>query len=313
VVHGQPVPPANHRPDLDAGLVSILDRALAKDPGARYPDARSFGAALDGWLATPTTRGGRRAAGPAVWIAGGLAVAVTLAAAAWLGGPFTRPAATSGAGPGPEQPAGAPLDGDLVVTISSDPLLGAVTKRGLSVDEEGGLPVIGGELVRLDVKLNRPAHVYLLWVDSQGRVQPCYPWDIARSDAGWQAPFVPGGGVPQAEVHCPDARGEGLVIEGPAGLETAVLLARSDPLPADVDLAGLTGRLPKSPLNHTGEVAWLDLGPGRWKVREVAGRHRGLKPGETRVTDAPLFTLLEERLRPHFELIKAVRFAHAEP
>ncbi|MDB5310074.1 MAG: hypothetical protein JWO38_4276 [Gemmataceae bacterium] len=314
VIHDRPVPASDYRPDLGPKLAAFLDRALAKEPGARFADARSFGTALEGWLAATVPperppgvwRYGRRA----VQLVGGGGIVAVLAAGLWAGGGSLRSSVVPLPRSAPELPA---LDGDLIVTISSDPLLGPVTKTGLSVDVEAALPVRSGELVRMQVRLDRPAHVYLLWVDSRGEVQPCYPWDIARSKAGWKAPPVAGSGAPCTDVRCPDVRDQGLAVDGPRGLETVVLLARSDPLPASVNLAELTGRLPVSPFRDPGEVAWLDLGPGRMNVRETKSRHRGLSAGETREIDAPLFALLEERLRPHFELIKAVRFAHREP
>jgi len=88
-------------------------------------------------------------------------------------------------------------------------------------------------------------------------------------------------------VRCPDVRNKGLAVEGPAGLETVVLLARSTPLPASLNLAELAARLPPSPFHDPREVARLDLAPGRSKVRETLGRNRGVVAGETREIDAP--------------------------
>jgi len=39
-------------PDTDRELAAIVERALDPDPGARFPDARSMGRALRGWLAS---------------------------------------------------------------------------------------------------------------------------------------------------------------------------------------------------------------------------------------------------------------------
>lgn len=41
-----PVPLTVRRPDLPAGLASVVGRALAREPGDRYPDTRAFRAAL---------------------------------------------------------------------------------------------------------------------------------------------------------------------------------------------------------------------------------------------------------------------------
>ncbi|MBY0461086.1 MAG: protein kinase [Gemmataceae bacterium] len=314
VIHDRPAPPTDYRPDLDPKLVAIIDRALDKSPDARFADARAFGTVLDGWLTTaepaaPRPGGCLTRRGVARLACAVGFVSAVMAAGLWACGVPTRSPVASGTPSGLEL---LPLDGDLFITVSSDSRLGPVTKTELSVDVESALPVRGGELIRMQVRLHRPAHVYLLWVDSRGQVQPCYPWDIVGSADGWRAPLLPGSDVPRKEVRCPDARTKGLAVEGAPGLETAVLLARSSPLPAGVNLAELTGQLPPSPFNDPREVAWLDLGPGRARVHETLGRHRGLTAGDTRTIDTPLFAMLEERLRPHFELIKAVRFAHTE-
>ena len=58
------------------------------------------------------------------------------------------------------------------------------------------------------------------------------------------------------------------------------------------------------------EVSWLELGPGLSKARQTRDLHRGLKTEESRRIDQPMLNVMEN-LRRHFELMKAVRFAHA--
>src|SRR5262249_55620145 len=152
----------------------------------------------------------------------------------------------------------------------------------------------------LEVRLNQPAFVYLLWVDSQGKVQPLYPWDPARGFAG-------GLPAPQRESHLnsPPQVNRGWEVDGPSGLETALLLVRRTPLPPEADLEALIDRLPPSKLTNPREVAWLELGPGQEAARQARVLHRSLKVDESKQIDEPLLELME-RLRPHFELIKAV-------
>jgi hypothetical protein len=92
-------------------------------------------------------------------------------------------------------------------------------------------------------------------------------------------------------------------------LETALLLVRRTPLPPDTDLAGLIGRLPSSPLRDPEERAVFFFDSGQQPVEAIdRGEHRGLGE-EAKQIDDPLLQLLD-RLRPHFELARAVRFAY---
>jgi hypothetical protein len=152
----------------------------------------------------------------------------------------------------------------------------------------------------------------MLWIDSRGVVQPLYPWDVANSAAGWSAPWVASGHQPQKEVHCPAQPNRGLIVEGPSGLETVVVLARATPLLKPHDLRQLADRLPASSLTNEREVVWLGQQPGEALARHERILHRGVTPGKSREIDLPVFKLLEDRLRPHFDLMKAVRFAHVE-
>ena len=45
-LYEKPEPPSRHRPDVPADLEAVVLRCLAKDPDARYPDAKSLNAAL---------------------------------------------------------------------------------------------------------------------------------------------------------------------------------------------------------------------------------------------------------------------------
>jgi hypothetical protein len=104
IVHDDPPPPSQFRPDLPAAVEAAILRALRKDPGERFPDARAFAAALAPLPGTaaaatgppapagapppPASRPGARrwALSRALgWLAGGLLVAAAaLLVCAWL-------------------------------------------------------------------------------------------------------------------------------------------------------------------------------------------------------------------------------------
>ena len=49
-------------------------------------------------------------------------------------------------------------------------------RRNLRLDQPGALPLKAGDRFRIEVKLNRPAYVYLFWLGSDGKVAPIHPW-----------------------------------------------------------------------------------------------------------------------------------------
>jgi hypothetical protein len=156
--------------------------------------------------------------------------------------------------------------------------------------------------VHLEARLNQPAYVYLLWLDGQGRAASLYPW----GDRAFGS--LPATARALAVVDSPAELHRGWEVKGPSGLETALLLVRGTPLPADVDLAGLIGRLPAAPLRDPQELVVRGFDPGQQVDAIDRGEHRGLGE-EAKEIDDPLLQLLEQ-LRPHFELARAVRFAY---
>ena len=92
------------------------------------------------------------------------------------------------------------------------------------------------------------------------------------------------------------------------GLETVLLLARLTPLPPDLNLADLIGQLPPAPLRNPGEFAGRGGDEGQPVDSLNLGENRGVEK-EAAAIDDPLLGLMQ-RLREHFEVIRAVRFAH---
>ena len=108
-----------------------------------------------------------------------LAVAVGVGGLALLGGlayALVPPPPDPSHTPSPfvviPQPAPTALAGELTVRVWSR---GEGGKRGLKIDDPGALPLLAGELVHLEARLNQPAYPYLLWLDGQGHVSVLYP------------------------------------------------------------------------------------------------------------------------------------------
>src|SRR5262249_9155572 len=154
--------------------------------------------------------------------------------------------------------------------------------------------------VRVELGMDRPLYVYLLWVNTAGKVAPVYPW------RNWHWDERPAEERRVTRLGLPDkAPDVGYEMdEGITGMETGVLLARPTPLPHDVDLASLLLGLPTQTGQQPDSAAWFENG-------EVA-RDRGPRQFDPAVIDDPLLRtqhVLKEKLQPHAAYMRAVSFA----
>jgi serine/threonine protein kinase len=277
-------------------LGRICLKAMAADPDQRYRSAGELERALRRYQRSPVLA----AAGMLLTVAVlGVYLCQTLIRPA-ISLPTDAPTSLAVPAPATLQLA-APaqhLSGELILRIW---MKGAHGKRGLRVDEPGALPVRTGELVHLEVLVNQPAYLYLLWLDGKGNVDRLYPWS-RDSQSPMEAI------LPLTHLDFPTEVDRGLPLQGPSGLETAILLARRSPLPGSTDLVKLIGAMPPAPLGDPLELAVLGFDPVRTTGKIDRRRHRGLGQSTERI-DEPLLQL-GERLRPHFELIRAVQFAY---
>jgi serine/threonine protein kinase len=243
VAEDQPPPPRELDPAVPAALSDLVMRLLAKRPDDRPGSAREVVKALRAIEGAPTAtpaagasgtvtqgcnpssatrafrpRRGRRWAAVAGML-GALAAAVVVVV-------LSRPSPPVHEGP-PK------LKGDLDVLVTEP---GNPARQGLRLHQEKALPLKAGDRLRVEAKLNRPAYLYLVWLDSQGKATPQYPW----RDNNWHNR--------PAEEHQRDhliLEDESGLGNGPSGIECLVLLVRETPLPAAVDVAGLFGGLPR--------------------------------------------------------------------
>ena len=120
----------------------------------------------------------------------------------------------------------------------------------MKVDEPDALPLLPGEQVHLEARLNQPAYAYLLWLDGQGHVSLLYPRQDSKfgsSPSGGSARETraqPGGAGRVAPDERPRRAGDGAAAGPPHSA-----------CRRDTDLAGLVGPLPPSPLRTELEVA----------------------------------------------------------
>jgi len=199
-----------------------------------------------------------------------------------------------------------PLDGELIVYLSS-------RKRGLknvrvNATTNVAIPVREEDQMQIEVSLNLPAQVYILWLDGKGRVQPLYPWNEAVLDIETLAekpPVKP----PVEKLMSPNKIGNGWEFDDTAGLETILLLVRRTPLPPDFSLADRLGTVSATPFGDEAEVAVRGWRKGLPIAESMLDWRRGPKSRSSLLDDQLLKVV--GRVQDDFELIRAVRFAHA--
>lgn len=281
IEHREPKPPRQIDDRIPVELERICLRALAKPLAQRYATAADLAADLRRWL-RPAPRTGRWA------MAGGVGMAILLTALAvhwyWL-------ATVARWAPVHTQI-------DVFVWSPTDP-----ARQGLSVRDPAALPLRPGDQFRVEAKLDRPMHVYLLWIDDRGQVQPLYPWTPGR----WEIPK--GADTPRRQVSLPAHPDRGWPLEGGPGMETILMLARESPLPHDLDLhqAVQDSQLPTK--STVGSSAFAEYEHGR----PVPGAQKPERPpiaveGSEDPADRSQ-VLLAQKLGPQFPVLRAVSFA----
>jgi hypothetical protein len=199
-----------------------------------------------------------------------------------------------------------PLSGELKVSVRSM----ESSRNGLGVHQPGALPILDKDKIQIEVRLEQPAHVYLLWIDSDGDLTPLYPWNQGTKmtvlDAKTPPPEVP------ARVHLfsPEEEGDGWSMAGPSGLETIVLLARRTPVPGDMNLAEKIGKQKRIELRDPRELAVRGMEHGQPVSREKLPTDLFRLPGAEMSSIEESLKQMMNRLKDDFELIRVVQFAH---
>jgi hypothetical protein len=191
-----------------------------------------------------------------------------------------------------------PLRGsiDILVYAPDDP-----RRRNLFLDDPGVMPLQPGDQISIEAELNRPGYLYVLWIDSNGKALPVYPWRPGH----WKE--RPEEEHPVGRLRRPEALDEFYQIrKDTPGMETLVLLARDTPLPRSVDLQAELGELLRPTAQELQATAWFENGGVVRNRRGRAGRF-----DVTRRDDPVLVTQqrIKEKLREHFAYTLAVSFA----
>jgi hypothetical protein len=284
---GDVIPPRARNSKIPRALERICMKAMAASPVGRYPSVDAFSQALRRYR----TRATRWTA--AAVAAGGLVLGAALF---WSYGLRSRESAKAADPAVAQRAAPIPLSAEMEVLVHRPGI-----EEALSIDQSGVLPIRQGDVIQIKAALSEPAYVYLIWLDADGHVDPLYPWD--RNFLSNSPPEVR-----RKTVISPEEVNRGWPVEGPSGLETALLLVRRTPIESASDFLSAVGTIPPSPMRDPREYAVLRFEGGQLVVPATQAAHRGLGK-VSRLIDEPLLQLME-RLRAHFDVAIAYRFAH---
>jgi hypothetical protein len=304
-------PPRLLRGDVPPELETICLRCLHKEPERRYPTAQALAEDLARFLQAepvaeaPTVPVLPRPHRGRVGLVLAAAVAVVVLAALgvwglsvgwrWLGARTERSEDT-----GREQLP--PLKGYVDVKVRQK----LESPPDQFLWEPGVLPLRTGYFMRIEAELNRPAFLYVVWLESSGRAVPKYPWQKDKWDRQpaeekplitWAFPRV------KKDDWAP-------LDPSPPGIEAILLLVRENVLPAgeDAALARLFEGLPKQARLEDRQVrVWLENG----EVVEDRGAANEAKAAEARDLLSRLQALLRGPLRERFSYTRAVCYSFA--
>jgi hypothetical protein len=285
-------PPRQINPSIPPALERVCLQALAADPAERTASAGEFEKALRQVSPARPKRRWRVGVGVA------LGLLPLLAFGAWFATRPGVPALTT------ETRAAGPIKGSVDLLVYR---IDASGSDGLvPLSHPLAMPLRAGDEFKIVAEVDRPAYLYLFWVDENGTGAPVYPWTPNE----WGTRPADERPVPKVELLAPN--GKGFTITGDVkGMETIVMLARSERLSAsDEEIQGWFMGL--KPLPFRGEQArvWFE----NFDVLRNDTK-RGFKiDGDVLEPDGPrgLQLALKQRVGPA-ELVRAISFARIGP
>jgi serine/threonine protein kinase/CHAT domain-containing protein/tetratricopeptide (TPR) repeat protein len=165
-------------------------------------------------------------------------------------------------------------------------------------DDDPPLPLQANDEVRIRLELTVPAFVYLVWINTSGKAIPVYPW----TDLGnWKSlPVVHSTSVIDVPLLKMDE-------DEPPGMETIVMLVRSDPLADEFDLESQFLDLPKPVRPPQGSLVYFENGA---VVAQQSTVYRGPSGFSESAVDSlvELQRSLYRRLSPDFQHMASLSF-----
>jgi serine/threonine protein kinase len=316
VADHQPAPPHEVNADVPRPLSHLIMRLLAKSPEDRPAGAVAVAHALrdltnradqpSSTVAFPPPRAGRRWRRKVVAVAGvllglsGLLLAVLHPWVWWAGWVTGRDTPTAPA---------VTYQGSVNVVVWKK--VGGDGRR-MWLGQRGTLPLVNGDQYRVEAKVSPSAYLYVLLIDSDGDINPVYPWEPGK----WGTRPAVEEKLSELELPRSSVTKRYSVNGKGSGMWTLLLLARDEPWGlSDEEIRGLfAGLAPQRPVRYEDRAEWFVN--GRWEMVEVLDDGRravevSLSFDETDVDDPVLRAraLLREKLQPHARFTTAVSFA----
>jgi hypothetical protein len=174
---------------------------------------------------------------------------------------------------------------------------------GRFLGDPGVLPLEVNDEIRVEAEVNRPGYLYVIWIDTEGKPLPIYPWKGGRWDQLEQEQQT-------ERLSLPETAGNRWPIgRSASGMETLVLLVRQTPWPRDQNLPDLLTGLPVPKVQDKQALVWFR----DWAVVRDEPKRAPNLFDERRPADPVLRTqqLLQQRLGSHCAMSCAVSFANA--
>lgn len=295
----EPKPPRQIVDGVPEALEKIVLRCLRKPIGERYATAADLARDLRSFAGPMKSGTWTRAAA-----VGLLGIAVVASAGyAWSRREQRAPPAvntSSARPPATESMNDSSYSVDVLVWDPKNP-----QRHGLRIGEPGALPLRTGDRIRVEARLSPPAHAYLVWIDGRGAAFPVYPW----VPGDWMRTASPD--VKVDELRLPPKIDEAWPMGGDPGMESLLLLVRTEPLPGDFDLSALLRDLPTTRTVTKSTPLWFsDFEP---LVASTNGLRAPNFSETAQIDDAVLKSqrLLQERLGKHFQVVRSVSFSNS--
>jgi serine/threonine protein kinase len=313
-VSSRPAPRASSvRPDVDPALDRLIAKATARRPEDRFATADEFATALKTWLdpehlpatlALPAALNPRRRRRAWLVALALMALVLALGSRAYLAPKNIQrveEARSMPPGPAPEVAAGTPIKGAIDVKVWRKDRKDV---PGVKLSHPAALPLAPGDWLRIEIELNRPVFVYVVWINTEGKAEPLYPW------TGPEWASRPKSERRMERLSLPEGDNEIAPLSGgPPGIETLLLLTRDTPLPSDTDMAALFAGLPAQTSAAPGAAAWFENGT---LVRHEVDRGP-IRLDQARPSDDPVLkaqAMLKGRLKDLFPYTRGVSFAN---
>jgi hypothetical protein len=182
-------------------------------------------------------------------------------------------------------------------------------RRGLYLHQLDALPLKVGDEIQVELSVNRPMFVYVVWINSAGQALPIYPWRDFKWDQR-PAEEQPVQGLKKLPEGAVEDGWE--MDEGAPGMETLLLLTRDTKLTdaGEKALRAALAGIGPQPLQDGKIDAAVWFKNGEVVTAEAGRAPKGFDVG--RIDDPVLRTqgMLRDKLGPpHFACTRAVSFA----